>query len=327
MRALTFGAGLFPTDPLPAMVELARLAESLGFTHAWIGDSHLIWREAYVNLGAIAAGTSRIVLGTGVTNVLTRDPSVVASAFATIAEAYPRRAVVGVGLGDSAVETMGRTPARLGEFERALARMRALLDGEEVVIESGRLRLKHGGRGRVPIYVAASGPRMLELSGRVADGVIILVGVDPERVRRAIDTVAAGARAAGRTLDEVDLVLWVPCAVADAGARDAVKAHVARVVKHPLPYRLDPDEAKVLDEIRRAYDYYRHMEHDASQALVVPDWLVDRFAVAGTPAEVRAGIERLRDTGITQIVVVPYGAGGGDRQATLRRFVAAVMGS
>jgi 5,10-methylenetetrahydromethanopterin reductase len=327
MRTLAFGAGLFPTDPLPAMVELARLAEALGFTHAWIGDSHLIWREAYVNLGAIAAGTSRIVLGTGVTNVLTRDPSVVASAFATIAEAYPRRAVVGVGLGDSAVETMGRKPARLGEFERALARMRALLDGEEVVIESGRIRLKHGGRGRVPIYVAASGPRMLELSGRVADGVIILVGVDPERVRRAIDTVAAGARAAGRTLDEVDLVLWVPCAVADAGARDAVKAHVARVVKHPLPYRLDPDEAKVLDEIRRTYDYYRHMEHDASQALVVPDWLVDRFAVAGTPAEVRAGIERLRDTGITQIAVVPYGAGGGDRQATLRRFVAAVMGS
>jgi len=120
-------------------------------------------------------------------------------------------------------------------------------------------------------------------------------------------------------------VLWVPCAVADAGARDAVKAHVARVVAHPLPFTLVPDEQKVLDEIRRAYNYYQHMEQRASQAMVVPDWLVDRFAVAGTPAEVRAGIDRLRTTGINQVAIIPYGAGGGDREATLRRFAAAVM--
>lgn len=327
MTRLAFGVGLFPTDPLPKMIELARLSESLGFSHLWVGDSHLIWREAYVNLGAIAATTSRIVLGTGVTNVLTRDPSVVASAFATVDEAYPRRAAVGVGLGDSAVETMGLKPARLAQFELAVRRMRDLMDGKDVQIESGTIHIKHVSRHRIPIYFAASGPKMLELAGRLADGVIILVGVDPQRVRRAIDTIGAGARAAGRNLDDIDLVLWVPCAVADAGAREVVKAHVARVVKHPLPYRLEPDEEKVLEEIRRAYDYYQHMEHKASQALVVPDWLVDKFAVAGTPAEIRAGIDRLRDTGIKQAAIVPYGAGGGDREATLRRFAAAIMGA
>src|SRR5206468_1606887 len=82
-------------------------------------------------------------------------------------------------------------------------------------------------------------------------------------------------------LADIDLVLWVPCAVAATGARDAVKAHVARVVAHPLPFTLVPDEQKVLDDIRRAYNYYQHMEQRASQAMVVPDWLVDRFAVPG----------------------------------------------
>lgn len=327
MNRLTFGVGLFPTEPLPAMVRLTTLSEGLGFSHVWVGDSHLIWREAYVNLAAAALSTSKVMLGTGVTNVLTRDPSVVASAFATLQEAFPRRLILGVGLGDSAVETMGRKPATLAAFEAAVGRMRDLMAGREVSIDTGTIHLKHGVRERVPIYIAASGPKMLELAGRIADGVIILVGVDRASVQAARDRIHAGARAAGRDPDAIELVLWVPCAVAEQGAREAVKAHVARVVAHPLPFTLGAAEKKVLGDIRRHYNYYQHMEHGASQAAVVPDWLVDKFAVAGTPAEVRAGVERLRDTGIHQAAIIPYGAGGGDREATLRGFATAVMGA
>jgi len=156
---LTFGAGLFPTDPLPAMVNLAKVSESLGFTHAWVGDSHLIWREAYVTLAAAAVGTSRLVLGTGVTNVLTRDPSVVASTFSTLQEAFPRRLILGLGLGDSAVETMGKKPARLADFELAVRRMRDLLNGRDVAIDTGTIHMKHGARDRVPIYFAPADQR------------------------------------------------------------------------------------------------------------------------------------------------------------------------
>jgi 5,10-methylenetetrahydromethanopterin reductase len=302
------------------MVELARRAEALGFGHVWIGDSHLIWREAYVTLTAAALATTRVVLGTGVTNLVTRDPAVVASAFATLHEAMPGRFVLGAGLGDSAVETMGKRPSRLATFEQAVARMRGLLAGAEVATESGALRLKHAAGGGLPIYVAASGPRMLELAGRIADGVIALVGVEPERVRRAFDAVRAGACAAGRAAEAVDLVLWVPCAVAADGgaARAAVKAHVARAVNRPLPFPLDDAERQVVEAVRRCYDYSAHMERAARQAAVVPDWLVDRFAVAGTPAECRAAVERLRATGVRQLAVIPYGAGGADRAATLR---------
>src|SRR6266542_1584193 len=102
MRGVSVGVGLFPTEPLPKMIQLARRCEELGFSHLWIGDSHLIWREAYVNLTAIVVHTSRVTLGTGVTNPVTRHPAVVASAFATLAELTPRRLVVGIGLGASA---------------------------------------------------------------------------------------------------------------------------------------------------------------------------------------------------------------------------------
>src|SRR3989449_8194323 len=171
------------------MVNLAKVSESLGFSHAWVGDSQLIWREAYVNLAAAAVSTSRLVLGTGVTNALTRDPSFVASAFSTLQEAFPRRLILGLGLGDSAVETMGKKPARLADFELAVRRMRDLMSGGNVAIDTGTIHMKHGARDRVPIYFAASGPKMLERAGLIAARVILLGGGDPPRVRQPLSAI------------------------------------------------------------------------------------------------------------------------------------------
>ena len=323
---MEFGVGLFPTEPLPKMIRLAKLSEDLGFSHIWIGDSHLIWREAYVNLTAAALNTSRIKLGTGVTNPLTRHPSVIASAFATLEELAPSRLIVGIGLGDSSVETMGMKPAKLAYFEKVLQQMRDLFAGEEVQLETGKIHLKHPCKTKVPIYIAASGPKMLELSGRIADGIIVLIGIADEYLRQAKEKIAAGAKAAGRKLGDINLVLWVPCAVSDkAPAKDAVKAHVARVVAHPLPYVLDEKEQKVLADIRKTYDYYHHMEQEANHAEVIPDWLVDKFAIAGTVSQCRAQVERIKKSGIDQIAIIPYGVGGGGREETLRNFASAVF--
>jgi 5,10-methylenetetrahydromethanopterin reductase len=325
VSSMEFGVGLFPTEPLQKMIQLAKLSEELGFSHVWIGDSHLIWREAYVNMAAAALNTSNIKLGTGVTNPLTRHPSVVASAYATLEELAPGRFIVGIGLGDSSVETMGMKPAKLGYFEKTIKQMRALIAGEEVQLETGKIHLKHPSKNKIPIYIAASGPKMLELSGRIADGIIVLVGVADEYLRQAKEKIAAGAKAAGRKLSDIHLVLWVPCAVSDkAPAKDAVKAHVARVVAHPQPYVLDDKEQKVLAEIRKTYDYYHHMEQEANHAEVIPDWLVDKFAIAGTVAECRAQVERIKKSGIQQIAIIPYSAPGGSREETIRGFAKAV---
>lgn len=325
MSNFEFGVGLFPTEPLPKMVQLAKVTEELGYSHIWVGDSHLIWREAYVNMAAMALSTARVKLGTGVTNPLTRHPSVVASAYATLEEYAPGRTIVGIGLGDSSVETMGMKPAKLSFFEETMAQMRQLLDGQEVQLETGKIHLLHPCKAKVPIYIAASGPKMLELSGRIADGIIVLVGVADEYIAHARERISAGAKAAGRKVEDLNLVLWVPCAVSDtAPAKDAVKAHVARVVAHPLPYVLDPNEQKVLEEIRKTYDYYHHMDQQANHAEVIPDWLVEKFAIAGSVAECRAQIERIKKTGIQQIAIIPYSPPGGSREETIRGFAKAM---
>jgi 5,10-methylenetetrahydromethanopterin reductase len=308
------------------MIELSKLSEKLGFSHVWVGDSHLIWREAYVNMAAIALNTTKVKIGTGVTNPLTRHPSVIAGAYSTLEELSPGRFIVGIGLGDSSMETMGMKPARLAYFEKTIGQMRALLLGEEAELETGNIHLNSPCGRKVPFYFAASGPKMLELSGRIADGIIVLVGIDPSYLRQAREKIEAGARAAGRELKDINLVLWVPCAVSDKlPAKDAVKAHVARVVAHPLPFALDEREQKVLDDIRKAYNYYQHMDQKADQAKVIPDWLVDKFAIAGTSEECRAKVEELKGNGIDQIAIIPYGAGGGDRADTIRNFASAVF--
>jgi len=323
---MDFGVGLFPTEPLPKMIRLAKVTEELGFSHIWVGDSHLIWREAYVNLAAVALNTTKVKFGTGVTNPLTRHPSVVASAYATLEEYAPGRMFVGIGLGDSSVETMGMKPAKLAYFEKTVQQMRDLFAGKEVTLDTGKIHLLHPCKGKVPVYIAASGPKMLELSGRIADGIIVLVGVADEYIAHAKEKIAAGAKAAGRKLEEINLVLWVPCAVSDkAPAKDAVKAHVARVVAHPLPYVLDPNEQKVLQEIRKTYDYYHHMDQQADHAEVIPDWLVDKFAIAGTVSECRAKVKEIRRSGVNQIAIIPYGVGGADREETLKGFARAVL--
>jgi 5,10-methylenetetrahydromethanopterin reductase len=220
---------------------------------------------------------------------------------------------------------MGMKPAKLSYFEKTVQQMRDLLDGKEVQLETGKIHVLHPCKRKVPIYIAASGPKMLELSGRIADGIIILVGVADEYIAHAREKIAAGAKAAGRNLDDISLVLWVPCAVSEtASAKDAVKAHVARVVAHPLPYVLDPNEQKILEEIRKTYDYYHHMDQQANHAEVIPDWLVDKFAIAGTVAECRAQIERIKKTGIQQIAIIPYSPPGGSREETLRGFARAM---
>ena len=324
MSGFDFGVGLFPTEPLQKMIHLAKVAEESGYSHVWVGDSHLIWREAYVNMTAMMLHTSKMKFGTGVTNPLTRHPSVLASAYATLEEYAPGRMIVGIGLGDSSVETMGLKPSTLANFESSLAQMRELFAGKEAQLPSGKIHLLHPCKGKVPIYVAASGPKMLELSGRIADGIIVLVGVADEYIAHAREKIAAGAKAAGRKLEDIDLVLWVPCAVSEtASAKDAVKAHVARVVAHPLPYVLDPNEQKVLAEIRKTYDYYHHMDQQANHAEVIPDWLVDKFAIAGTIAECRKQIERIKKTGIQQIAIIPYSPPGGSREETIRGFAKA----
>ncbi|CND77722.1 5%2C10-methylenetetrahydromethanopterin reductase [Mycobacterium tuberculosis] len=319
------GVGLFPTEPVGVIRDYTLLAESLGYANVWFGDSQNIWRESSVTMGAAAVGTERVVLGTGVTNAVTRHPSLLASTWATLAEFTGGRAALGIGTGDSSLRTMGLKPLTLAQLERSVAELRSLLRGDAVrEPDSGaEYRLAYLTEpADIPIYIAASAPKILRLAGRIADGVIVLVGTASEFVTAALDTIEQGARESGRSLSDLHIVLWTPTAI-DADpvrARDLTRAHVARVCIRPLPAEVDPSLRAAIDRIRDGYDYYQHMDPEASHADIVPDELVDLFALAGSPDQCRDRLAELAKLRIDQVSIVPFVRPGESRAPSIRAF-------
>lgn len=324
------GVGLFPTEPVPTMREHTLLAEALGYDNVWFGDSQNIWRESSVTMGAAAVGTQRVVLGTGVTNAVTRHRSLLASTWATLSEFTGGRVALGIGAGDSSLRTMGLQPLRLADLEQAVHELRELLAGRPVREETSgsEYHLNYLTEPlHVPIYIAASAPKILRLAGRIADGVIVLVGMSPVFVRAALETIAAGAQEAGRRLGDVHVVLWAPTAIQPKGeqARDLVRAHVSRVLIRPLPAPIDPRLQAVVDRIRENYDYYHHMDVQADHADLVPDELVDLFALAGTPEECADRLRRVAGL-VDQVSIVPFVRPGDSRADTMRDFAEIAAG-
>jgi 5,10-methylenetetrahydromethanopterin reductase len=308
------------------MVELITLAEQLGYGAVYVGDSQMIWREAYTILGAAALATSRITLAAGVTNPVTRDLGVVAAGVVTLRELAGERVLLVIGTGDSAVQTLGLKPRRLADFERDLGLVRRLVAGESCQhpTSGAEMRITYAEPGaRVPAYVAVSGPRIHRLAGRVADGAIVLVGIDPALLRASRAELEAGAAEAGRDLraDGFRVVCWVPCSIQEDGlaARRAVKAHVARVLKRDLPFPLEPAAMEIVRRIREEYEYYQHMVVGTDHGHPVPDELVESFAVAGTPSEARAQLDRLAASGLVdEIALIPHSEHPADRERIIR---------
>ncbi|MFB1299041.1 LLM class flavin-dependent oxidoreductase [Mycobacterium sp. pW049] len=328
---LSMGVGLFPTEPTGVMCSYVRLCEDLGYDHVWFGDSQNIWRESSTVMGAAAVGTERIVFGTGVTNAVTRHPSLLASTWATLAEFTGGRVALGIGTGDSSLRTMGLKPLKLAELENSIGDLRALFRGEKVAepTSGAEYHLNYlDGPVDIPIYIAASAPKILEMSGRIADGVIVLVGTAPEFIKGALDTIGRGAEQSGRSLDDLHIVLWTPTAIGEDSteARDLVRAHVSRVAIRPLPAKVDPSLEKAIDRIREQYNYYEHMNPEAAHADLVPDELVDLFALAGTKAECAQRLKEIESLGVDQVSIVPFVRPGQSREATIRAFADIVSG-
>lgn len=328
---LSKGVGLFPTEPVGPMCDYVKLCESLGYDNVWFGDSQNIWRESSTVMGAAAVGTEKIIFGTGVTNAVTRHPSVLASSWATLAEFTNGRVALGIGTGDSSLRTMGLRPQKLAELEQSITDLRALFRGEPVEEASSGtdFHLNYLTEPmNIPIYIAASAPKILKMSGRIADGVIVLVGTAPHFIEAALQTIEAGAKESGRTLDDLHIVLWTPTAIADdrTEARDLVRAHVSRVAIRPLPAKVDPALEKAIDRIRDSYNYYEHMNTEAAHADLVPDELVDLFALAGTPDECAQRLKEIESAGVNQVSIVPFVRPGQSKEATIRTFADIVAG-
>jgi 5,10-methylenetetrahydromethanopterin reductase len=326
MHEVKFGVGLFPIEPIQRMLTLIKQSEDAGFSCAYIGDSQMIWREPYVLLGAAAMITKHITLATGVTNPITRDLGVLAASWASLHEMVGDRLLLGIGSGDSSVETLGKKPSTLANLERSIDVLRDLIGGKTLTSPetNSSVRLTYAKAGtHIPIYPAVSSPKIHRLAGKVGDGAIVLVGVDPHFLQASRRELEAGAAEAGTTLKEKKfrVVCWTPCSILEDGraARNAVKAHVSRILKRKLPFELDAATMVVVEQIRKEYEYYEHMVVGTAHGEAVPDEMVERFAIAGTPKEARDQIERLAASGLVdEIALIPHTQDPTDRDRIIR---------
>lgn len=327
---MKFSVGTYPNVSAQEMVKTGVLADRLGFHTMWVPDSHLLWREAYVLLGAIASQTKRIRLATAVTNPMTRHLTVTSSAFSTLDELSGGRATLGISVGDSALKTMGLQISTVDNFEASLKMIQSLLRGETVDVPGGdTATISHAVDRKVPIYVASTGPRMLKLAGRMANGVVLMNGVAPDLLQAAIDKVHEGAKEVGRDPAEIKIVVWAACHANDVDPSEsinAVKYNIARAILRGMPGEVDALTKATAEKVKQAYNYAQHGSAEADFAALVPDELVPRYTFAGTGADVKRQVAALAGLGIDEIAfAIPDAASIKPRDEVIELLAANVL--
>ena len=312
---MEIGVVLQTTPPSARVVDLAKKAESYGFTYVWTFDSHILWQEPFPIFAQILAETRNVIVGPMVTNPATRDWTVTASLFATLNEMYGNRTVIGIGRGDSAVRVTNGKPTTLATLRESIHVIRELANGRSVNYKDSELRLPWAGKSRAEVWVAAYGPKALALTGEVGDGFILQLA-DPSITEWTIKAVRDAAAAAGRDPKSVKICVAAPAYVTDgteAGLAHGLEQcrwfggmvgnHVADIVERygdsaPVPKALT-DYIKG----RQGYDYNEHGKAGNSHTAFVPDEIIDRFCIVG-PVEAHVKrLNELRDMGVDQFSV------------------------
>lgn len=311
------------TAPMPELLALIQQIEAAGFDGAGILDSQMICRDTFVTMGLAASATSTLRLFPAVTNPFGRIPSVLAGAAQTVAEIAPGRTRFIIGTGYTSASTIGRRPATLRQMRRCITEVKALLAGESV--DYGRMTNRldfagsDGGAG-VPVLMAASGPRSLELAGEVADGALLLVGYTPGIVGKALEHLETGARRSGRTLDDLDIVFAVRTCV--AGANDEARRLARPVAVHwgllwggPnwLPYSdIEMPDYQIPQAVREVYPDLGHAPNwDEAIELTefvsddVNSQLCDALGLIGTPEHCTQRIREMAQHGVNQLYLMP----------------------
>ncbi len=321
---MRFGITIKPDMTVERIVALTRQAEASGFEYGWIFDSHVLWLEPYPMLTLMATNTQKMRLGTCVTNPATRDITVTASLFATLNLISGGRMQLGIGRGDSSRRVLGKKPVTPAELEQAVNAFRNLTSTKEIDYEGRPTRLTWADGGVPPVWVAGYGPKVLEMAGRVADGVILQFA-DPDLIAWCVSFVKKGADAAGRDASKIEIMSAAPVWVSDdlKVGRDHVRwfpalvsNHVVDLVSRYKPEELPPALTSYVRG-RGQYDYLHHCEVDSSNADFVSDEVTDRFCLLG-PAE--AHIEKLHAlarAGVTQFNIYLM---CGDEEDTLEKY-------
>jgi len=286
-------------------------AEESGFECIYLVDGQLLWRDLYVYMTRALMVTKRIKVSSAVTNPFTRHFSVTANAHATLDEMFPGRVMLGIGRGDNAVRTLGLEPVKTSHLAQTVPLIRGLLQGEAV--ESGGLTLQSQWRktgSSVPILMAGTGPKNLQLAGALADCVMIQIGVNPEACAWAVDHVRRGAAQSGRDPATIKVIVHGAVAVCEppeleeayracSWEAELISIHVGNVAKAAGIETLPSPLQRLATLDLGSYDYRNHLDNEVernqrSRAVI------DDCAMIGSEEEIAGRLAELAAVGISE---------------------------
>jgi len=320
---MKFGITIKPDMAVERILALTRQAEAAGFQYGWVFDSHVLWLEPYPLLTLMATNTKNMRLGTCVTNPAVRDLTVTSSLFATLSLISGGRMQLGIGRGDSSRRVLGKKPVGAGDLERAIKVFRQLTAGNEIDYEGQPTRLAWA-KASPPVWVAGYGPKVLDLAGRVGEGVILQFA-DPDLIEWCLAFVKKGAESAGRDWRKIEVMSAAPVWISDdmETARNHVRwfpalvsNHVVDLISRYKPEELPPALTSFVRN-RGGYDYQQHCEVDSSNSKFVSDEVVDRFCLVGTAEAHRQKLRKLASLGVTQFNIYLM---CGDEEDTLEKY-------
>lgn len=296
-RRYGISLGVSPREPLSRAAEIAAAVDQRGFDALWYIDFQLGMKDVYAAMYGAAAATSQVQIGSAVTNLVTRHPTVTANATAALDELSGGRAMLGLGAGWSAVLGAGGRPSKLGDIRSGIDELRRLFTGSEVELYGTTVQLATAVR-QIPIYLAVSQPGMLRLAGEVCDGAILMGAADPDFCRWQLRHIAEGLEQAGRSRSELTIDLMVTMSWADDEERalDDVRAWATSQAATFHPWKQMPDAwERHRPDFERAAEAYHLVDHLSLQAghkTIVSDEFVRSVALVG---DEQACVDRIRE--------------------------------
>ena len=301
-------------------LEYVRYAEKRGFEAVWQAESRLV-RDAIVPMAAYAAVTERIKIGSGVINNWTRNIGLLAATFLTLDDLAPDRIICGIGawwdplarnVGIERKKPLTAMRETVEVLRRLLNMERVTFQGEFHQVHEIELDVVHGRREprNVPIMIGATGDKMMEMTGEIADGAVMNYCVPPEYNDRALELLEAGARRVGRTLDDIDRPQLVVCSVdhnhekAIDSTRELLTQYLAQ---QPHIAKASGVSNEIVAQIQSILGWPATHEQIQSAKHLVPEDLIHRITASGTPEEARQKVSEYRKRGCTCPILYPVG--------------------
>ena len=309
---------------------LAATIEEMGFDYLLCPDTQNLSPDPYGQLSLAAAATTRLVVGTGVTNPITRDAAVTATAVATLQQQSGNRAICVIGRGDSSAAHIGRKNGTTQQLKTYVERIRAYMRGDTVQRGDKNSALRWLATEDVPpapVDVACTGPKTIRMAADVGDRISFAVGSAPERIEWALDTARARLLESGRARDSIRIGAFVNL-VCDPDEERAIDlgrmiagmvAHFAGL-KNAATDHLPPQLKGIAQRMQTQYDMKHHAQDAGSHLNMIDDAFVDWFSICGPPEKCRQRLAKLIDLGLDHIYVLggsPVASPHGERQAAM----------